>query len=287
MGSKPEFMPENEPFGQGRSAFRLLFDFAIMLSCFHDALENKQILDFGTGTAWIAEWLNRMGYEVTAFDNNKDLTRIGRMRVACDKRVNQNLIHFRIGDGHQMPFSSEVFGHICCFDSLHHMNNYPQVLSEFYRILIQGGRAIFVEPGAAHSTSKQTINFIEKYKKGDPTWIERDVVLEEIYEISQGCGFSQMKIRPSIFPNLCEYDFYTWRKFLKGNPILENEYLNLLKSFNYQSRVVFYLDKGSLVSSIHSDKSAQSRVKKMVKILFWRIIDLWRTIPRKFLYQSS
>lgn len=271
MESNPQFIPEKEPFDAGRSAFRLLFDFGIMLSCFRDGLENKQVLDFGAGTAWVAEWLNRIGYEVTAFDINKDLPRIGQMRVASDKRVNPNAIHFRCGDGHQMPFASESFGHICCSDSLHHMHNYPQVLSEFYRVLIQGGRAIFVEPGAVHSISNETIDFLEKCKKDDPAWIERDVVLDEIYQISQGCGFRQMKIRPSLLPDMCEYDFQTWKIFLKGNSILELEYLNLLKMFNYQSRVVFYLDKDPVTNSIHSIKPSKSRLKKMVKAPLWRL----------------
>ena len=37
-----------------------------------------------------------------------------------------------------------------------------------------------VEPGARHSTSPETIAFVEAQKKHDPNWIERDVVLEEI-----------------------------------------------------------------------------------------------------------
>jgi SAM-dependent methyltransferase len=239
-----DFQKVNEPFGAGRGSFRLLFDFSIMISCLKDDLKNYKILDFGTGTSWIAEWLNRMGYEVVAFDINMDLSRICQRRVACDKRLNPNLIHFQCGDGHEMPFKTSTFAHICCFDSLHHMHDYHKVLSEFYRVLIPGGRAIFVEPGAKHSTSKETIEFIKKCKKDDPTWIERDVVLEEIYQISQKCGFSQMIIRPSLLPDLREYDFHTWQKFREGDQILEAGYLNWLKAFNYDSRIVFYLDKG-------------------------------------------
>lgn len=235
----------NEPFGVGRPTSRLLFDLGIMFSCFKDDFDDQSVLDFGAGTGWISEWLNRMGYEVTAFDLTEDLPRLGQMRVNSDQRIKPDLIHFYTGDGHKMPFEANSFGHVCCFDTLHHMHNFPKALSEIYRVLIPNGRAIFVEPGAKHATSPQTLEFIEKYKKDDPTWIERSIVLDEIYQIAQECGFIRMTIRPCLLPNVREYDFSVWQEFRQGDQRLEVEYLDLLKTFNYDSRVVFYLDKGT------------------------------------------
>ena len=186
-----------------------------------------------------------MGYEVTAFDLSKDLPQVGQMRVTSDQRIKPDLIHFYTGDGHNMPFEANSFGHICCFDSLHHMHDFSKALSEIYRVLLPNGRAIFVEPGAKHATSPQTLEFIEKYKKDDPTWIERSIVLEEIHEIAQECGFTKMTVIPLLWPGLREYTFERWQKFRLGDPIPELDYLNLLKAFNYDSRVVFYLDKSS------------------------------------------
>lgn len=238
-----EFVSVNEPFCAGRSASRLFFDFGIMLSCFKENAASNKVLDFAAGTGWISEWLNRMGFDVTAFDINKDCEKLCQIRVGCDQRTNPELMHFQPGDGHKMPFSDCSFSHICCFDSLHHMQDYPKVFDEFHRILTPGGRAIFVEPGAKHSTSKETLEFLQKYKKDDPSWIERDVILEEIYHISRTSGFDSMLVRPILWPELREYDIQSWLKFREGNKALETDYLNWLKNFNYNSRVCFYLNK--------------------------------------------
>jgi|GEM_PF-2128194 len=240
----PQYKAINEPFTIGRPASRLLFDFGNMISCFKGGIENRNVLDLGSGTGWITEWLNRMGYDVTASDISEDFGKILQLRMDSDKRINPKNIHFQRADGHHIPCAPDYFGHICCFDTLHHMHDYSKTLKELYRILIPSGRAIFVEPGAKHSTSKETIEFINQYKKDDPSWIERDVVLEEIYRISRGCGFGRMVIRPSLFPELREYDYLTWKEFRCGAPLLEVDYLAWLKDFNHDSRVVFYLDKG-------------------------------------------
>ena len=275
----------NEPFSVGRAAFRLLFDFSIMISCLKGGLENQRILDVGAGTGWIAEWLNRMGYDVIALDLNKDSSRFCRMRVACDQRVNPNLIHFQCGDAHDMPYKTSSFGHICCFDTLHHMRDYSKVLSEFYRVLIPDGRAIFVEPGAKHSSSKETIEFIEKYKNADPTWMERDVVMEEINRIAIECGFSDMTIRPALTPDLREYDLALWQKFRQGDQTLATDYLDWLKQFNYDSRVIFYLDKGSSKKktlSVPLEKAMAPQIEDNLATLLDEIRRLKRQSGRVF-----
>src|SRR5687767_1640162 len=148
-----------EPFNVGRSSFRLLFDFGVMLSCFSSA-PKKRVLDFGAGTGWISEFLARLGYEVYAIDVDRGT------------------------------------------------------------------------PGAGHSRSKETTAFIETYKKDDPTWIERDVVLDEIAQISKESGFSELVVLPTLLPGLKSYTASQWMKFRKGDPVLARGYINLLKDFN-------------------------------------------------------
>lgn len=242
--SSPEYASVNEPFGAGRAAARMFFDFGIMLSCFRaDSATSSKILDFAAGTGWISEWLNRMGYDVTAFDLDANAANIAALRLRLEGRSNPAKFRFRAGDGHAMPFADGEFSHICCFDSLHHMRDYPKAFAEFYRVLENGGRAIFVEPGARHSKSKETIEFVEKYKKNDPDWLERDVVLDEINAIARRAGFRSLRVRPFLWPQLAEYEFSEWASFRKGNRSLESGYLARLKEFNFDSRVVFYVDK--------------------------------------------
>ena len=234
-----------EPFNVGRSTFRLLFDFGVMLSCF-SASSNKRVLDFGAGTGWISEFLARLGYEVYAIDIDDDVMPASiRSRVLADRRLDLTSITAVIGSGMDLPFPDELFSHVCCFDTLHHMNDYPRTFREISRVLAPDGRAIFIEPGARHSRSQETIAFIETYKKDDPTWIERDVVLDEIVKISKESGFSNVIVLPTLLPGLKSYTASQWTKFRLGNSSLETDFINLLKDFNYNEHLSFYCEKAS------------------------------------------
>ena len=240
-----QFALANEPFDQGRSAARMFFDFGIMLSCFRpiETRTDSRVLDFAAGTGWLSEWLNRLGYDTYSLDIDVGSQVAMQLRVNCDARIDMARIHCKAGDAHHLPFEDGIFSHVCCFDSLHHMHDYPRAFTEIFRVLDADGRAIFVEPGAKHSTSKETIEFIEKHKKHDPTWIERDVVLDEINVIATRAGFKRLVVRPSLWPQLREYDLSSWKLFRQGEPALGKDYLDLLMDFNFNSRVVFYIDK--------------------------------------------
>lgn len=122
----------NDPFQTGRSAARLLFDFSVGLSLLNFDNTNKKILDFACGTGWTSEFLNKAGFDVYGFDiDNKQAIKFARSRYKYDKRIDKNRIHFFIMDGHKLKFQNNYFGNVFCFDSLHHMKDYQQVLRKF------------------------------------------------------------------------------------------------------------------------------------------------------------
>lgn len=144
-----------------------------------------------------------------------------------------------------MPFEPGAFGHLLCYDTLHHMHDYPKIFAEFFRILQGGGRGIFVEPGARHSTSPETVAFVEAQKKHDPSWIERDVVLEKIDQIARAAGFSAgLCIVPMPHPlALQTYSMEAWSRFRDGDVLERFRLTDQLASLNYWDRVIFYVDK--------------------------------------------
>ena len=236
-----------EPFTAGRAASRLLFDFGVMSSLLiPENLENS-ILDFGAGTCWVSEFCARMGFQVTSFDIHNDLQGCIENRIKADSRINPDLMSSSQGDGHAMPFDDETFGHILCYDTFHHMHTYPSVFSEFFRVLKKGGRVIFVEPGAGHSSSPETIEFVNSQKLHDPTWIERDVVLQEMDQISRVSGFQEgIHIVPMPHPlTLKTYSLASWEKFMTGDANLRQDFNEHLSKINYWDRVIFYVDKPS------------------------------------------
>jgi ubiquinone/menaquinone biosynthesis C-methylase UbiE len=235
----------NEPFGVGRDAPRLLFDFAVMLSLFTDH-SNNRVLDFACGTGWISEFLCRAGFDVTGVDIDANAELVFSERLKTDQRIDLTRFRFRHADGHQLPFDDGAFGHLVCFDALHHMADYQKVFCEMFRILDKKGRAIFVEPGAKHSSSKETREFIRLYKKDDPSWLEKDVVLEDVSLRAKEAGFKSARIVPHMLPNLKSYRLDEWVSFLKRREIrgpLGTDYLRHLATLNYDARIIFYLQK--------------------------------------------
>jgi SAM-dependent methyltransferase len=238
-----------EPFGVPRSSPRMLFDFAVLANSLTPNCPELPILDFGAGSGWITELLCRMGKQVVAFDIHGDLEACLNRRIAADQRLSSSQIGFEHGDGHQMPFSDNSFSNLVCYDTLHHMHDYPRVFAEFFRVLAPGGRAIFVEPGAQHSKSPNTIAFLEQQKAHDPTWIERDVVLDEIDEIARQSGFSGLTIVPMPHPdNLLTFNLESWQQFRTSKPApskfsRRQAFCDHLGKVNYDDRVIFYTDR--------------------------------------------
>ncbi|WP_187436038.1 class I SAM-dependent methyltransferase [Bradyrhizobium hipponense] len=232
-----------EPFINGRDTGRLLHDLGAMLSLLNPQMLTHPILDFGAGSCWITEAIARMGHRVTAFDIHPDLQGCITGRTSADKRIDASLISYARGDGHAMPFAGDKFGHLLCYDTLHHMHDFDAVFREFSRVLVPGGRAIFVEPGAKHSTSAETIAFLE-LKKHDPTWIERDIVLEEINHCAMVAGLSELVLMPAGHPSAPPlFSLRDWLSLRRGNLLARNKFAKQLANLNYDQRVIFYAVK--------------------------------------------
>ena len=146
-----------------------------------------------------------------------------------------------VGDGHFIEHKDQTFGHIFCFDSLHHMRDYEKVLREMYRVLVPGGRAIFVEPGSRHSVSPETIQFLKDHPIGD-WWIEKDVDLLQIWRLISQIGFDHLFVKPYLLPSMVNYTFVDWYNIL-DNQIGINNYMQEWRRFSYEDRVTFYLVK--------------------------------------------
>jgi SAM-dependent methyltransferase len=230
--------PLSEP---GRSASRLLFDFSIAISCLLPGTANKKILDFACGSGWTTELLNKLGYDVYAFDSDAAAVEAAKERIRLDKRVDPARLHFRVGKGHELDFPNEHFGHIFCFDSLHRIADYEKVLREMHRVLRMGGRAVFVEPGSEHSKSPETIQFLRDHAKGDD-WIEKDVNLEEIFNLARRVGFADMKIKPFLLPSTVEFSYVDWRHILE-NPSGGENLMWELRRFAWEDRVIFHMTR--------------------------------------------
>lgn len=231
----------NDPFQTDRNAARLLFDFSIGLSFIDFTKQNKKILDIACGTGWTSEFLNKLGLDVYGFDIDHEVIKLAKTRHLNDKRIRKDHLHFSISDGHKLKRPDNYFGHTYCFDSFHHMKNYTRALKEVYRVLEPGGKAIFIEPGSKHADSIETKEFMSKNRHGD-YWIEKNVDLLEMYNLSNTIGFTNMIIKPYNDPAIVSYSFVDWYNILNNPEGIKNQ-IKELRRFNYEDRIIFALQK--------------------------------------------
>ncbi len=106
------------------------------------------------------------------------------------------------------------------------------------------GRAIFVEPGARHSSAPETIAFLEQQKVHDPSWIERDIVLEEIEGFARAAGLTALTILPMPHPGmLIAFTLREWQVCRAGDMAWRREFAERLTDINYNERLVFYCER--------------------------------------------
>ncbi|MBN1484252.1 MAG: class I SAM-dependent methyltransferase [Chloroflexia bacterium] len=194
------------------------------------------VLDYAAGTCWTAELLNRLGVQTVSLDLSLDMLRRGRRRLAMDQRLeNRTAATFAVGSALQLPFAAESFDAVLCMNALHHMPSYRQALQEIYRILKEGGRAVFSEPGAGHAESP-----VSQTRMRELGVLEKSVPLALIHRLAQEAGFARMKVIP--LRALSSYVFqYTATPADQG--VLEQMWEQTLR-FGPREQARFVLEKG-------------------------------------------
>lgn len=195
------------------TGFRYLFDFMVVAKSL-DLRPRAEVLDFGSGSCFVSELLNRLGYLTVAFDIDPMILAIGRERLTLDPRCDPSRSGFVAGDGCRLPFLNESFDGIICMNALHHMPDFGATLAEMCRVLRPGGRAVFSEPGTEHSKQPESINMMEHYGV-----LERDIVLSEIYELAKAVGFRRMIVKPYVSPEHLELDYGEFDRFKNAEPV--------------------------------------------------------------------
>jgi SAM-dependent methyltransferase/glycosyltransferase involved in cell wall biosynthesis len=218
--------------------FRYLFDFMVVAKSL-DLRPGAEVFDFASGSGYISELLNRLGYSTVAFDLDPTALAIGRERLTLDPRCDRALACFVVGDGTCLPFAEASFDGIICMNALHHMPDYRATLAEMYRVLRPGGRAVFSEPGAEHSKHPESINMMKEFGV-----LERDVIVSEIAQLAKEVGFRRMVLKPFVSPEYVNLDYEEFALFRAGKPV-SAAYVTPQEIATYIERdhPLFYLEK--------------------------------------------
>ena len=108
--------------------------------------KEDKILDYGSATCEVSEWLSAQGYDVVAIDICFDLLTFSKSRA---KRYGYSgLLRYCCADCEQLPFRDEVFDKIFSFDILHHLPSYEKGVDELHRVLKVEGKMLIYEPNS-------------------------------------------------------------------------------------------------------------------------------------------
>lgn len=194
------------------TGLRYLFDFTIAARAL-GLRPGARVLDFASGSGFVSELLNRLGYRTVAIDLDPGMLRNARERVGLDPRCQGERSAFAAADGQRLPFADGTFDGVLCMNALHHMPDYRTALAEMHRVLRPGGRASFSEPGSLHSQSPESINAMRQFGV-----VEKDVVLEEVHALAREVGFVQMVLKPFLYPELVDLDYRDFASLRRGAP---------------------------------------------------------------------
>lgn len=199
------------------------------------------VLEFAAGTCWFSRYLNQLQCKTISCDVSKTALEIGR-RLFKEYPVIGNPIsepEFLLFDGHKIDLPDASVDRIICNDGFHHIPNQEEVISEFARVLKEGGIAGFSEPGRFHSQTSTS-----QYEMKNYNVLENDIDLVEIYDLARKHGFTDFKLtrRGNIDLSFNQVKFFT-------HPTVHKILNAILKVFGHQisNSNIFFLCKGQYV----------------------------------------
>ena len=152
-------------------------------------LRDERVLEYGCGLGELTTLLAKSGAKVTAFDLSPLSVQIAHRRAELNRvEASVNLV---IAAGEQLPFADESFGLVFGKAILHHLDvnvGWP----DLYRVIKQGGRAVFIEPMGMNPILNLVRNQIP-YPHKHPRGADRPLTYVEIR--GWGGAFTQFLYR--------------------------------------------------------------------------------------------
>jgi ubiquinone/menaquinone biosynthesis C-methylase UbiE len=243
----------SKPFASFIEAPEILYKLGLVLGGLQLS-KGFRVLDFASGSCWLSRILNQFGCATISMDVSAHALEMGRKLFALQPVLGGSIeppafIHF---DGHHFDIPDSSVDRIVCFDGFHHVPNQRQVLSEFCRVLKEGGIVGFAEAGRHHSQSAQS-----QYEMANYDVLENDIIIEDVLQFAKESGFADAYLKPLIEIN----SIVTTEEY---RCIIENRSLPdhlVTSSLNAMAAsTVFFLVKGTVQRDSRSHLGLQHRI---------------------------
>jgi uncharacterized protein YbaR (Trm112 family)/2-polyprenyl-3-methyl-5-hydroxy-6-metoxy-1,4-benzoquinol methylase len=137
------------------------------------------VIDSGCGYAWTTEWLFRAGFDPIGVDICRTYLEIGVDRVGALSP------HLVVGDVEHLPLRAGIAKGVLAYESFHHVPDRRRAMTQYERVLQDGGTVVLAEPGAAHEQAPSAIAAMTKYGI-----LEKGMELADVLEYAQDTSFA-------------------------------------------------------------------------------------------------
>ena len=202
----PDSIQYKKPFSDPEQAVFLTQHLGLLFQA-ADLFRGARVLDFGCATGWLSLGMAQMGCDVVGIDIAPSAIRLAERLKATRRVPSDGRLEFRAYDGGRLPMGDGTLDRIVCCDTFHHVRDQAHVMREFARVLKDGGRVAFVEPGPDHSKTEASQHEMRLFKV-----IENDVVMREVAQMAQAAGLRapQMLVQFQRPVEVAVEDFNNW-----------------------------------------------------------------------------
>lgn len=153
-----------------------------------EPLAGLHVLDVGTGSGLMAAALARSRAVVTSIDINLQAIVRAQDRLSGAEAGIASRSRLVVADALHLPFPSDSFDAVFCFDSMHHMPDCGAAIEEMERVLKPGGRLVMAdlnpngltairslnaERGESHQENGCRIEHLSRILRSDGTDVDR------------------------------------------------------------------------------------------------------------------
>ena len=204
-----------KPFSQPEETPVLLMNLAVMLQAMR-LTPGMRVLDFGAGSGWLSRFFAQMGCQVVVCDVSETALKMARELFDRQPLIGaQPQPEFLLFDGRRIDLPDASLDRIVCFDAFHHAPNPRAMIAEFGRLLVDGGMAVFAEPGPRHAGAPRS-----QFESQTYGVVERDVDVHDLWRAAQASGFTD--VRMSVFHGLpFQVPLDQYEELLAGGAIQE------------------------------------------------------------------
>lgn len=179
--------------------------------------KNKNVLDLGTGTGFLANMTAKLGYPTLGIDLSQEMMQYGvRHAASCGCGA-----MYMVGNALQLPLMDNTADNIVNARLIWTLVSPDEMISEWFRVLKPGGTLYCfnrMEDGVGLKSSSDK-PFIYDSADVDSDLVVKDASMSELTDLLRRNGFENVEIRKLPGLTRPEFDYQTWHVLIGKKPI--------------------------------------------------------------------